>query len=136
MKFNLKKTSFGLIIVLVLIYIIYGINSRDLPKSKTDFSQNASIRLFDDGVLVNTALCTPDLKLVDVEKNPTIIEVEKKSFDVCQVNYGPATHKRNLIQKLPYRCNVPWEEKSDIRLAIFSGVRVMLTDLEEYCTKN
>ena len=133
MQFIKNRYVASLVLILVLLFIFYFFSSRNLPKVSPQLSGTGSLTVNEDEVIINLTECKSDIRLIDVDRNPTIIEVVEKSFDVCQINYGEATHKRNLIQPLNKRCLVPWEGMSQLRLPIYGKIRLDLSPIEKYC---
>lgn len=130
-----KKTKIitaVLILIALILWGAYSMYASQRPTAKPDTSPGRSIQVIDKTVTINTATCTPDLRRVDAPRSGWIIEVAGKDFDICLVNYGEATHDRNLNQKLPNRCEIP-QEKETITLTIVNRA-VLFDGLKQYCT--
>jgi hypothetical protein len=133
MNYLKNKYTLGLMALSIALSIVYFFYSRDLPSVSSSLSGTGSILVSRDSVIIDLNECKPDIRLIDVERNPIIIEVVEKKFDVCLINYGKATHKRNLVQRLPNRCQVPWENRSELKLPMYEKLRIDLTSLSEFC---
>jgi hypothetical protein len=90
MNYLKNKYTLGLMALSIALSIVYFFYSRDLPSVSSSLSGTGSILVSRDSVIIDLNECKPDIRLIDVERNPIIIEVVEKKFDVCLINYGKA----------------------------------------------
>lgn len=101
----------GLLFAVIVLNIFLWFYSADRPKAKSNESSTRSIQVSKKTISIDTKTCMPDLRKIETARSAWIIEVAGKDFDLCLINYGEATHDRNLNQKLSTRCEVPAEQE-------------------------
>lgn len=127
-----KITIAVLILIVISAYVAFNMYSANRPTTTPDVSSGRSIQVSDSLVTLSTGECKPDLRRIDTLRSGSIIiEVAGKEFDVCEVNYGPAVHDRNLNQKLLTRCLVPTEQEK-IEIPILNK-GIDFAEIEEFC---
>jgi len=109
---KLKLIIGGLVFAVLILYLSLWLYGADRPKAKPDESSARSIQVEKKIITIDTKECTSDLRRVESPRSAWIIEVAGKEFDVCLINYGEATHDRNLNQKLSTRCAIPAERET------------------------
>jgi|GEM_PF-2274851 len=118
----------------ILTYIILNAYGEDRPTISEDLSSDRSIQITDDTITIDLSACKPDLRRIDTFSGGVIVEVAGKEFGDCLINYGVATHDRNLNQKLPNRCIVPTGDDRPLSLTIKKS-SVDFTPIEQHCSK-
>ncbi len=128
---KLKLTIGVLILAVIVLNLSLWIYSADRPKTKPDESSSRSIQVEKKIITIDTKTCTPDLRRVESPRSAWIIEVAGKDFDFCLINYGVATHDRNLNQKLSTRCELP-AERETVSFEI-QPRGVVFDSIKQYC---